>query len=234
MKYIGYIRVSTKEQGRSGLSLEGQGITIKNYVKLMDGDLLASYSDEVSAFKKSKQWKRNGLLEALEHCKKEDAVLVVAKLDRLSRNIVQFFSLIQDSGIEFKFCDALDANTVTLSFYVSMAQQESETRSERLLSAYKAKRARLGVEKLELHGNSKTNLTNEGRQKAWKRNSEKAANNENNKRAMELIKMYKAEKMTLAAIAEKLNDNGFRTSTGKAFHKTTVSRLWKRSLAAAG
>lgn len=230
MKYIGYFRVSSKEQGRSGLGLEAQESIVSSYVNSRQGELIATYTDTVSGFKKSKQRKRTELLEAVEHCKKEDAVLVVAKLDRLSRSIVQLFELINESGIKFYFCDVPDANTMTLGIMASVAQFESERKSERLKEAFAAKRKRLGVKKLPLHENSANNLSDDGRSEAWERSREKARDNENNRRATELIKMYKGEGMSLAAIAERLNNNGFSTSTGKRFHKTTVSRLYKRYL----
>ena len=216
MQYVAYYRVSTKQQGKSGLGLEAQKAEVNRYLKA-DDTIIKEFT-EVSSGKNDQ---RVEIAKAIEYCIKNDATLLIAKLDRLSRNVSFIFQL-RDSKVNFVCCDIPDANTLTIGIFATMAQHEREIISKRTkaaLAARKAKGLPLGTPK---------NLTDSGRQKAWAVNREKAASNDNNNRAAMLIAEYKKQGMTLQAIADKLNTNNFRTSTGKQFHKTTVTRIYER------
>lgn len=216
MKYVVYYRVSTKEQGKSGLGLEAQKAEVNRFLK-EDDSIIKEFTDIDSG----KNDNRVELQKAIEHAKKENAKLLIAKLDRLSRSVSFIFQL-RDSKVDFVCCDLPDANTLTIGIFATMAQHEREVISKRTkaaLAARKAKGFKLGTP---------ANLTAAGRKKAHQAVRAKAANNENNKRAAMLISEYKSKGMSLQAIADKLNNNSYRTSQGKQFQKTTVSRIYKR------
>ena len=101
--YVAYLRVSTQRQGTSGLGLQAQQEIIRNY---LNGDSPIAEFIEVESGRKSDRPK---LHKALELCKKKKATLIVAKMDRLSRNVA-FTSQLLDSGIEIVFCDFPKAN----------------------------------------------------------------------------------------------------------------------------
>lgn len=215
MKYVAYYRVSTKQQGKSGLGLEAQKTLVNQFLKA--GDEIVTEFIEVDSGGNSS---RVQISKAIEYCKSNDATLLIAKLDRLARNVSFIFNL-RDSNVKFVCCDIPDANTLNIGIFATMAQYEKELISARTKAALAAKKAqgfKLGT----------NNLTDEGRAKGSAALTAKAANNENNRRATMLVCEYKKQGMTLEAIANKLNDNGFKSSTGKLFQKTTVSRLYKR------
>lgn len=104
MKFIGYYRVSTAKQGRSGLGLEAQRASVLAYVK--DGRILAEYVEVESG----KRNDRPELAQAIAHAGREGATLIIAKLDRLARSVAFIFAL-RDSGARFIACDMPEANT---------------------------------------------------------------------------------------------------------------------------
>jgi DNA invertase Pin-like site-specific DNA recombinase len=101
LKIIPYYRVSTKKQGRSGLGLEAQKAAVQAFVRQRNATIVAEYR-EVETGKKSNRPK---LGEAISHAKLAKATLVVAKLDRLARNVA-FTSALMESGVEFVACDS--------------------------------------------------------------------------------------------------------------------------------
>jgi DNA invertase Pin-like site-specific DNA recombinase len=215
-KYVAYYRVSTQKQGKSGLGLEAQKAEVNRYLKGSDKILI-----EYIEIDSGKNNKRIELAKAINYANKNKATLLIAKLDRLSRNASFIFQL-RDSKVDFVCCDIPDANTLTIGIFATMAQHEREVISKRTKAALTARKARgfkLGTPK---------NLTDEGRKKAWQTNKDKAANNDNNRRAAMLVCEYKKQGLTLDAIAKLLNENGFKTSRGGDFHKTTVTRIYER------
>ena len=140
-KFIGYIRVSTDKQNHG---LDAQLNNINNFIK-NKGELLAYYQDKASG----KLDIRLGLNDALEHCKKEGATLLIAKLDRLSRNVVFLFQ-IKNSGVDIACCDLPELNTLTLGIFATMAQHERELISKRTkegMEAAKKKGKKIGRKK---------------------------------------------------------------------------------------
>jgi len=139
-QYVGYVRVSTERQGRSGLGLEAQQEAINSYLK--DGDaLLAPVYVEVESGKRAD---RPELARALKHAKLTGATLLVAKLDRLSRNS-RFLLTILESGADVAFCDLPNASGAVGRFMVqqmaAVAELEAGLISERTKAALKAAKA---------------------------------------------------------------------------------------------
>lgn len=218
MKYVAYYRVSTKQQRNSGLGLEGQQADVRQFLKDSD-ELINEFTDIDSG----KNDVREQLTAAIEYSKKNDAKLLIAKLDRLSRNVSFIFKL-RDSKVDFQCCDLPDANTLTIGIFATMAQHERELISKRTKAALQARKER------GLKLGTPENLTDEGRAKGRATASARAASNENSIKAMELVSLYKEKGLTLKAIATKLNKNGFKTARGNKFQKTTVTRLYNRYL----
>lgn len=214
--YIAYNRVSTQKQGQSGLGLEAQKVIVENYVQSRS-QLLAEYIEIESGRKNS----RPKLAEALRTCKEQKAKLIIAKLDRLSRNAA-FVMALQDSKVEFVACDLPDANTLTIGLMATIAQHEAEVISGRTRVALAAKKARgFKLGKPE-------NLTNEARSRGVAVIHQNARNHPANQQAAELIRLYQRDNLTTRAIAQRLNEHGFRTRKGKLFKSETVCRFINR------
>lgn len=216
-KFVSYFRVSTKKQGVSRLGLESQKSISDKYVS-QNGICIAEFTEIESG----KNDNREQLEKAIELCKKENAVLLIAKLDRLSRKL-SFISLLMDSDLEFVCCDFPTANKLTLSVLAAVAQNERESISERVrLSNIERRKRGAKMGKTE-------NLTSEGRKLGVKKIKENARKNKQNRQATELICLYIDKGLSYNQIAAKLNDLGMKTRKDKAFFATTVMRLYKRN-----
>jgi DNA invertase Pin-like site-specific DNA recombinase len=214
--YIAYYRVSTKQQGQSGLGLEAQRTQVMGFI--------GSQAKLVREFIEVESGKRNSrpqLLEALAYAKQHKARLVIAKLDRLSRNASFIFAL-KDSGVDFVCADMPDANTLTIGIFATLAQHERELIGERTRKALAAKKQQgfqLGTPQ---------NLTPLAQQKGVAAIKRKAATNENNQRALLTIRGYLHQDKTLQQIADELNASGFRTAKGHLFQRVQVHRLMNK------
>lgn len=218
-KYVAYLRVSTQKQGYSGLGLEAQREIIHNY--LHDKIPISEYV-EVESGRKSNRPK---LKEALSQCRKEGAILIVAKLDRLARS-VSFLSSLLESDVEIVFCDFPQANKMVLHIISAISQYEAELTAARTKAALQAKKARgfkLGNPEhlLDKH--------EEAIQNSIKTCKAKADSNPNNKRAIALLRTLVKEERTYQEMAEILNREGFVSSHGCSFTKSTVYKLIKRN-----
>jgi DNA invertase Pin-like site-specific DNA recombinase len=136
-KFVAYFRVSTDRQGKSGLGLEAQRKSVLDYLDGGRWDLIAEFT-EVESGKRSN---RPELEKALASCKKHKAKLVIAKLDRLSRNLA-FIATLMDSGVEFIAVDNPHANKLTIHILAAVAQHEREMISARTSAALKAAKER--------------------------------------------------------------------------------------------
>lgn len=211
--YTPYYRVSTQKQGTSGLGLEAQRAAVQAFVA--DSARLLTEYVEIESGKKNQ---RPQLLAAIAEARQVGATLLIAKLDRLSRNAGFIFAL-RDSGVDFVCCDMPDANTLTVGLFAVIAQHEHETISKRTKDALAAKKAR-GAQ-LGSPQNFTTVVIAQG-QAAMQRN---AREHQANRQAAQLAELLRAKGQTLWQIAAKLNEAGYRTRRGKEFQATTVQRL---------
>lgn len=137
-KFVAYYRVSTAEQGASGLGLDAQKDAVRRYLNGGSWDLIAEFT-EVESGKRSD---RPVLAQAMKRCRLTGATLLIAKLDRLSRN-VHFLSGLMEQGVDFIACDLPKANKLTVHIMVAVAEQEREAISARTKAAMAAIKARL-------------------------------------------------------------------------------------------
>ena len=137
-QYVAYYRVSTQRQGESGLGLDSQRETVRAFLHGNAQNLLAEFT-EVESGKKDT---RKELAKAIAKAKELGARLIIAKLDRLSRNASFIFQL-RDSEVDFVCCDMPEANTLTIGIMAVMAQHEREVISTRTKEALKAKKAKI-------------------------------------------------------------------------------------------
>ena len=125
-----YTRVSTTKQGASGLGMEAQMEICRQAVRNNGSTIVAEFSDVESG----KSRTRTGLWSAIEHCTKNDCTLVIAKLDRLARD-VEFTFKVVNTGVDIYFCDMPSVNTMILGVFASVAQYERELLSSRTKAA---------------------------------------------------------------------------------------------------
>lgn len=215
MKYIAYYRVSTKKQG---LGLDAQQAAVNQFLATEQGaELLAEFSEKETG----KDDHRPELEKALTLCKREDAVLLIAKLDRLSRRVSFIFAL-KDSAVRFRALDMPEVQDVlTLAIYAGLAEQERNLISKRTkdaLQALKAKGVKLGTD----------NLTAEGRKKGAEEMKRKAEENVNNIKASAKAKILKEQGLSFNRIAKELNALGIGTARGGKHSATSVMRLLKK------
>jgi DNA invertase Pin-like site-specific DNA recombinase len=210
--YVPYYRVSTQKQGVSGLGLDAQRAAVQAFVA--DPTQLGTEYVEIES---GKQNHRPQLLAAIAEARRVGATLLIAKLDRLSRNAGFIFAL-RDSGVDFVCCDMPDANTLTVGLFAIIAQHERETISKRTKDALAVKKAR-GAQ-LGSPQNFTAAVIAQGQQ-AMQRN---AAEHQANRQAAQLAELL-AKGQTLWQIAATLNAAGYRTRRGKEFQATTVHRL---------
>ena len=218
MTYVAYLRQSTKKQEISGLGIEAQREIIHKY--LYPEVPISEFVETESGRKQD----RPKLSEALALCRKTGSTLIVAKLDRLSRNVA-FTSKLLESDVEIKFCDFPEANKLVLHIISSIAEYEAQlisTRTKQSLEAKKARGVVLGKPE-NLVGNLDKAISN-----SRKTNMKKARENPNNKRAAAMLRVLVKQNLSLSEMAEILNSEGFVTSRGSQFTAWSVSVLIKR------
>jgi len=213
MNYIAYYRVSTQKQGQSGLGIDAQKAAVAQFTGHCTNCILGTYTD----IETGKNNDRPELLKAIAQAKQTGAKLLIAKLDRLSRNAA-FILTLKDSGVDFVCCDMPEATAVTIGIMAIFAQQEREMISKRTKDALQAKLARTGEWR-------KGVITAETHAKGQAAIKTKAENNQNTMRAKNYAKALKEQGMTLQAIADRLNAEGHLTATGKQYQRTSVNRL---------
>lgn len=210
--FIAYYRVSTQRQGASGLGLEAQKNAVISFLGART--LLAEYTDVETG----KNDFRPELLKAIDLAKQSNATLLIAKLDRLSRNLT-FISTLMDTKVRFICCDMPDANELTISIFGALAQWERQRIAERTrlaLQALKKRGVKLGRPE---------NFTDSVRVMGVKKIKEIAESNPNNQKAKKVISLLHKNGKSLREIAFELNDAGFKTSRGGNFAPEQVRRL---------
>lgn len=217
-KYVAYYRVSTKMQGQSGLGLESQKSMVRNYVNC-DTCLISEFT-EIESGKKNN---RTELLKALELCKTTGATLVIAKLDRLSRNVA-FIAALMDSKINFVCVDMPNANSFTIHIFAALAEQERKMISERTKKALLEKKK---VQKLGTKGTENLEKGN-ARKKSIEAKKQNAKENENNIKAREIARLLKNQGKTIREIVAYLTLNKHKTAKGLTnWNISQVQRLLK-------
>lgn len=227
-KYVAYYRVSTDKQGRSGLGLEAQQATAERYVASVGGRLVDSYTEVESG----KRADRPQLAAALRACRIHRATLVIAKLDRLSRD-VYFISKLMKSGADFFACDVPVANKMVIHVLAALAENERDLISQRTkaaLGALKARGKRLGFANVAVRGAEAAIIAgNKGRAAAIQRSAEVRREQFAVRVAdlRDLIEHLRNEKglTTQQALADELNNLDIPTPRGKRWHQGSVRRL---------
>lgn len=234
-KYVSYYRVSTQIQGKSGLGLQAQKNAVSNYVG-SNGEIINEFTEVETGTRKKK---RVEIYKAIEVAKKEKAILVVAKLDRLSRD-VEFTSALFNAQIEFVCCDNPNANKLTIQLLSVISEHEAEVISQRIKDALKVKKEKIkngdyinkdGSVMKPINGVVRLGNPN-GFGKYQERGLEKIKENaqkcKSNVQAMDIIWSARNEGLSYQTIAVKLNKLHYTTRYGKEFSAMQVMRLYKR------
>lgn len=217
-KYVAYHRVSTQKQGASGLGLEAQRMAVDQFMARTSGQLVAEVQEIESGGKND----RPRLAEALTLCRVHGATLIIAKLDRLARN-VHFISGLMEAGVDFVACDFPQANRLTIHVLAAVAEHEREmisARTKAALAAAKARGVKLG---------NPANLSNRrvGSVAGNAVRTEKAQ-----RRARDLLPVIDAIRAeggtTLRAIAAGLDDRAIAAPRGGRWSAAQVIRLLVR------
>ncbi|MBS1104299.1 recombinase family protein [Gluconobacter sp. Dm-62] len=217
-RFISYYRVSTKKQKESGLGLQAQKDTVKNYVNHKNGILLQEFR-EVESGKKND---RPMLTQAMEQCRLYGATLLIAKLDRLSRDAV-FLLQLQRGDVPFTACDMPDANVMTVGIMALLAQQEREMISRRTkegLAVLKAGGKKLGGWRKKSHRFSQQDI-----EKATVARNEKESAYRS--RVIPVIRDLRSSGMSYRKICDQLTELGIKTYHKKSnWHPNVVRSLF--------
>jgi len=219
---IAYYRVSTRRQARSGLGLEAQQAAVLDFQASSGMKVLSDYT-EVETGKRSD---RTELAKAIAHAKRAGATLVVAKLDRLARNVA-FTSALMESGVDFLACDNPHANRLTIHILAAVAEDEARRIGERTkaaLAAAKRRGVKLGAARPECR-----NLTEHDRTKGAKA-AGRAVKQQADEAYVDLRDFLAALRPAFSyqQIADILNLRGERTRRGNAWSDVAVRRVCQR------
>ncbi len=215
-KFVAYLRVSTARQGQSGLGLEAQRHAVAEYLRGGARTPCGEFIEVESGKGSNALDRRPQLRLALDACKKHKATLVIAKLDRLARN-VHFVSGLLESGVEFVAADMPEANKVMLHMHAVMAEWERDqisARTKAALAAAKARGVRLGVAGRE-------NLNRDVQLR-------KAAADSFAGKLRGIITGFKAAGLTQRQMVAELNQLGIRTAKGGNWSLIQVQRVLAR------
>jgi DNA invertase Pin-like site-specific DNA recombinase len=215
--FVAYYRVSTARQGRSGLGLEAQQKAVTDFLNGGSWKLLAEFVEVESG----KDDDRPQLEQALSTCELAGATLVVAKLDRLSRNLA-FLAKLQDSGARFVAADIPEANELTIHIMAAVAQAERKaisTRTKEALAAAKARGVKLGGLRGNLEDLRKGPVKSAEVRSA--RSKQRAS-----KVARQIAAIREKDGVTsLREIARALNERGITAPRGGRWHAAQIRAL---------
>ena len=219
-RFVAYYRVSTEKQGRSGLGLEAQQQAVRDYLNGGAWTLLAAYTEVESG----KVNARPQLTAAMERCRLTGATLVIAKLDRLSRN-AGFLLNLRDAGINFVAADVPDANRLTVGILAVVAEAEREAISARTKAALAVAKQR-GTALGGWRGGPKVNAAAGTAAKIAKADAYAAD-------VGPIAARLRADGHSLRQIAATLAEQGIRTPRGGDWSAAAVKALLERSAATA-
>jgi len=218
-RFVSYLRVSTARQGISGLGLEAQREAVNSYLNGGRWTLV----QEIVEVESGKRNDQPAIAEALRQCRLHRATLIIAKLDRLARN-VHFISSLMESNVDFLACDFPQANRLTIHVLAAVAEHEAAMISSRTKAALAAARAR-GVRLGGQRGNVKrmASMARKGNLASAAVRHEIAKRR--NADLLTVINEVRADGFTsLSQIADQLNQKGITAPRGGAWSPTQVSR----------
>lgn len=228
-KYVAYYRASTESQ-RDGIGLDVQHEAIHRFIEVYGGTVIAVEEEIVSGGAAT----REGFDRALALCKLYDAILIVHRIDRLSRAGFMTMARLEEEGIPFIEADSPHDTTFSKHIKFLVAKEEKDKTQRRVKDALGQIKA--NIEKNGYHitkdGNRITslgnpqNLTDEARERSKRTRRAKAISDPNNVRAYAMASRMR-DKNSLKAIADALNKGGFKTSRGNKFYPIQVSNLIK-------
>jgi DNA invertase Pin-like site-specific DNA recombinase len=227
-RFVAYYRVSTDKQGKSGLGLEAQRLAVTHYLNGGRWKMVAEFTEVESGKRKD----RPKLAEAIAACRVYGATLVIAKLDRLARNVA-FVSNLMESGIDFVAADFPQANRLTVHILAAVAEHERAMISERTraaLAAAKDRNGKLPRGKRKQIGGMRDNSRAIHRLGVPKSLAARAAGAQSYAANLApMINQIRAEgATTVRAIADELNERGVPSRRGGAWGPSQVMRLLKR------
>lgn len=220
--YVVYYRVSSKQQGASGLGLDAQKSAVEAYLKAHNSEEVPPSFQEIESGKNNH---RPELRKAIDRCKQTGAILLIAKLDRLSRDasfILLLKKELQAAGTDFRAVDFPDMNTMMLTVMAGMAQQEREFISARTKAGLQAARARGTI-----LGNPQ-NFSQAGRHKGAQERRRAADADQHNRDMALMVRKGRQSGMNFREISAELNTNGTRTATGLPFTPEIVRYIYIR------
>jgi len=225
--------VSTQKQGFDGLGISSQKAAVKNYVRREDAEIIAEFTEVETGTRKRK---RIEIYKAIDLAKKLGATLIVAKLDRLARD-VEFTSALFNANVDFICCDNPTANKLTIQLLSVIAEHEAEVISTRIKSALAVKKERIkngvtsnkdGSIMKAVNGTYRLGNPNgfgDYQKLGVQKIKELALTNKSNIQAMDVVCNARKQNLTLQQIANKLNELQYTTRNGKNFTPTQVHRL---------
>lgn len=215
-KFIAYYRVSTQKQGASGLGLEAQREAVSRFLNGGDWELVAGFQEVETGKGADALDKRPQLKAALAACRKEGATLIIAKLDRLARN-VHFVSGLMESKVKFVACDMPEANELTIHIMAAFAEHEAKRISQRTKDALAVAKSRGVVLGRAGADNLRPNV--EARQKA----ADDFAN-----KLRPLFDGMRARGLSQRGMVAELNNVGVPAPQGGDWRLSQVQRMIKR------
>ena len=229
-RFVAYYRVSTAKQGSSGLGLDAQRRAVEEYVKSARGSLLAAF-EEIESGKRND---RPALARALAHCRVTGAKLLIAKLDRLSRNVA-FLANLMEGDVDFVACDMPTANNLTIHILAAVAQAEREAISARTKAALGSIKERLDAGEEYISRRSGRPIVRLGGPCGLTISRPDLGTaavvsraNEHAKRLEPTVRPLRTGGMSYAAIAAHLTDLGAATPRGGAWTAMSVKRVLNR------
>lgn len=216
-RVIGYCRVSTSEQGQSGLGLEAQQTDIELFCVANNLELVSLHREIASG--KGRLENRPILSEVLHQCRKDKCQLIISKVDRLSRNIAAVTSLMESNVSFISVQLGLNADSFSTHLFSALAERERKFISQRTKEALARKKAR---------GEKLGNLASLDTARANGHKTKAANADIFSDKLKDQIAFYQKENMSLRSMAAALNKVGITTVTGKQWYAQNVSNLISR------
>lgn len=229
-KYVAYYRASTESQ-RDGIGLEVQKESVSRFIKQYGGTIVAIEEEIISGGSPT----RAGFDRALELCKLNDAILVVHRIDRLSRAGFITMAKLEENGIPFIEADSPHDTTFSKHIKFLVAKEEKDKTQRRVKDALKQIKDNINRDGFHITKEGKRitslgspqNLSDEARERSKRTRKAKAISDKNNVRAYAMASRMRETSCSYKSIADALNKGGFKTSRGNVFYPIQVSNLIK-------